>query len=431
MQSTSRTGIHRPVNSTSIVLLIAVLACPVLAAGCAPRGDAPGSGADSSGVTVADSSGVKVVTNRGAGWGPDEAWELVADLQVGELDGPLAFGRIAWVSPGPEDGMLVLDGQTQLVHVFDSVGRSAGRFGGEGEGPGEFLRPAAVTPLSDGRVAVSEAFPSVLHWLTLGGDYLSSTRLPSARDEAATRTVGTFGAWQVSPAGRSFVQVQVFDPGAEDGRIPVVLMEVDPDGVVSPDTIAAWTVNVDFTSPTIRFFEPNHTWMPRSDGIIALSAGSPYEIQLHDPSAGLQRIVRREVDPVPVTERYREREIDRMREGASAFPGAASRMEEMLENAEFEATVPEVQRVWVSDPDGRLWIGVHDAGLFELEEDSFLGPWTNALDVFEPDGQYLGRVPLPDGFQLRVVTESALYGVWEDDLEVPFARRYRVVRPGA
>ena len=230
---------------------------------------------------------------------------------------------------------------------------------------------------------------------------------------------------------RQLVQVQVFDPGAEDGRIPVVLMEVDPDGVVSPDTIAAWTVNVDFTSPTIRFFEPNHTWMPRSDGIIALSAGSPYEIQLHDPSAGLQRIVRREVDPVPVTERYREREIDRMREGASAFPGAASRMEEMLKNAEFEATVPEVQRVWVSDPDGRLWIGVHDAGLFELEEDSFLGPWMNALDVFERDGKYLGRVPLPDGFQLRVVTESALYGVWEDDLEVPFARRYRVVRPGA
>jgi hypothetical protein len=276
----------------------------------------------------------------------------VADLQVGELDGPLAFGRIAWVSPGPEDGMLVLDGQTQLVHVFDSVGRSAGRFGGEGEGPGEFLRPAAVTPLSDGRVAVSEAFPSVLHWLTLGGDYLSSTRLPSARDEAATRTVGTFGAWQVSPAGRAFVQVQVFDPGAEDGRIPVVLMEVDPDGVVSPDTIAA------------------------------LSAGSPYEIQLHDPSAGLQRIVRREVDPVPVTERYREREIDRMREGASAFPGAASRMEEMLKNAEFEATVPEVQRVWVSDPDGRLWIGVHDAGLFEPR-------WTCSSRTDSTWGEYL------------------------------------------
>ncbi len=44
---------------------------------------------------------------------------------------------------------------------------------------------------------------------------------------------------------------------------------------------------------------------------------------------------------------------------------------------------------------------------------------------------YLGRIPIPDGFSLRVVTESALYGVWEDDLEVPFARRYRVIRAAA
>jgi len=229
MQSTSRTGLHRPASSTSIVALVAILAYPVLAVGCASGDDVPGSGADSSGATVVDSSGVEVVTNRGAGWGPEEAWQLVADLQVGELDGPLAFGRITWVSPGPDDGMLVLDGQSQLVHVFDSAGRAVGRFGGEGEGPGEFRRPAAVTPLSDGRVAVSEGFPPVLHWLTIGGEFVGSTRLPSARDEAAMRTVGTFGAWQVSPAGRAFVQVQVFDPGAEDGGIPVVLLEVDPD----------------------------------------------------------------------------------------------------------------------------------------------------------------------------------------------------------
>jgi hypothetical protein len=67
--------------------------------------------------------------------------------------------------------------------------------------------------------------------------------------------------------------------------------------------------------------------------------------------------------------------------------------------------------------------------LFETLETVPRSGWANALDVFERDGTYLGRLPLPEGFLLRVVTEDALYGVWEDELEVPFARRYRVIRP--
>jgi len=82
----------------------------------------------------------------------------------------------------------------------------------------------------------------------------------------------------------------------------------------------------------------------------------------------------------------------------------------------------------VSEPDGGLWIGVHDPDLFASEADRPLSGWANALDVFERDGRYLGRIPLPEGFTLRVVTEDALYGMWEDELEVPFARRYRLIR---
>jgi hypothetical protein len=85
----------------------------------------------------------------------------------------------------------------------------------------------------------------------------------------------------------------------------------------------------------------------------------------------------------------------------------------------------------VSAPDGRLWIGVHDAQLFASREDVGLEGFTNAWDVFEADGRYLGRIPVPAGFSLRVVTEDALYGVWENELEVPFGRRYAILRPGA
>jgi hypothetical protein len=429
MPATSVRGRFRLLNPTSILFLISGLACTAVWGSCASGEDPDGDAADAVVVSVEDSSGVEIVTNRGDGWGPGDAWRLEPDLQVGELDGPLAFGRIAWVGPGPGGGMLVLDGQSHLVHVFDSVGTSVGSFGGEGEGPGEFRRPAAVTLLSDGRLAVAQGFPPVLHWLTSGGDYLSSTRLPIARDEAGTRTAGAFGIWQVTPAGQVFVQVQVIDPGADDGEMPVVLMEVDPAGKLSPDTIAGWTWNAGFGDEAIRVFEPVHTWMPGSDGMVVVSAGSPYEIQWHYPAVGLQRVVRRVVEGARVTDRHRQRAIEDMREGMSAGGASEGMVDDMLDRVEFESTVPEVLRVWVSEPDGGLWIGVHDPDLFAIEPDGSISGWTNALDVFESGGRYLGRIPLPVGFTLRVVTEDALYGMWEDELEVPFARRYRLVRP--
>jgi hypothetical protein len=121
-------------------------------------------------------------------------------------------------------------------------------------------------------------------------------------------------------------------------------------------------------------------------------------------------------------------EIARMREGMSAGGASDDVIDDLLGRMEFESAVPDVLRLWVSEPDGRLWLGVHDAGLFEMASEPPAGGWANALDVFEPDGRYLGRIPIPEGFRLRVVTEKALYGIWENELEVPFARRYRVLR---
>jgi len=377
--------------------------------------------------SVTDSSGVEIVVNSGAGWSAESTWRIEPELQVGERDGPLAFGRISWVAPAPGDGMLVLDAQSQLVHVFDSSGRPVRSFGGEGDGPGEFRRPAAVMPVVGGRIAVSQGFPPVLHWLTLDGEYEGTTRLPGSRDEAGTRTAGSLGLWQVTPAGRVFVQVQVIDPSAEEGEMPVVLLEVDPDGVAPPDTIDAWTWQPGTGDRKIRIFEAYSSWMPRADGAVLLSHGSPYQYEQHT-SSGVERIVRRDVQPAAVTDVHRRLALAELRESMTSGGAPPGVIDEIVSRVEFESAVPDVLRVWVSEPDGRVWIGVHAAELF----DGTAGPsggWINAWDVFERDGLFLGRIPAPAGFTLHVVTENALYGVWKDELDVPFARRYRVVRP--
>jgi len=95
-----------------------------------------------------------------------------------------------------------------------------------------------------------------------------------------------------------------------------------------------------------------------------------------------------------------------------------------LDRAVYPEHLPATSGLWVSASAGTLWVGVVDPGL----------PWdyevANAWDVFERDGSYMGRLPIPERFKPTRVTTDHVYGIWLDDLDVPHARRYRIVRRG-
>lgn len=79
-----------------------VLALCLLAAGC-------GRSSSSSLITETDSAGVRILTSLGDGWDAESAWRLELDLEVGDLDGPNAFGRVRDVAVRRAGGMWVLD----------------------------------------------------------------------------------------------------------------------------------------------------------------------------------------------------------------------------------------------------------------------------------------------------------------------------------
>ena len=68
---------------------------------------------------------------------------------------PEVFGVVNDVAINAQGQIAVLDASAQEVRVFDSDGRYSGRFGGVGDGPGEFRRASSIESLSDGRFLVS------------------------------------------------------------------------------------------------------------------------------------------------------------------------------------------------------------------------------------------------------------------------------------
>jgi len=56
------------------------------------------------------------------------------------------------------------------------------------------------------------------------------------------------------------------------------------------------------------------------------------------------------------------------------------------------------------------------------------------LDVFEPDGRYMGAVRPPEGFSVSpepVIRGDTVWAVTRGELDVASVVRYRIVRPGS
>ena len=397
-----------------------VLALCMLAAACG-RSSSP------SLVSETDSAGVRILTSRGDGWAVESSWRLELDLDVGDLDGPNAFGRLRDVAVRRAGGMWILDAQARRVLGFDDAGHAVLAFGRRGQGPGEFTFVDHLAELPDGDLVVAGSGPIALHRFAPEGVYRTTEVLPDSvfrkrsADPLKSRPPPgpTFGRWRIASDGSAFVQTVVID-AEEDGIVRSDVLFRLMSGGRRATRLAQWNASLMEGGPdgTMHLLQPDAGWGPLSDGGVWLTLGAVYELRRFDGSGDLMTILRRTVPRLPVTESIRHG----VRQGlARTMDSEFRRM--MLDRAVFPANLPATAGLWISEPDGRLWVGIINPNL----------PWdfkrANAWDVLEPDGTYQGRLSIPEGLRPTRVTRDYVYGIWLDDLDVSHARRYRIVRP--
>lgn len=379
--------------------------------------------------TVRDSAGVSIAVAEGAGWAADRAWRLELDLDVGSVDGPDAFGRLVDVAPRRGGGVWIVDSQERRVRGYDGDGREVLSFGRAGDGPGEFRSIGSVHEGPDGGLGVGAPLPPLLHRFDAAGEELARIEVPAAAyrdlpgpDDPPRPPLGpTIGTWRFGPDGHAYLQAMTLD--APDGDIvrTDVLLRLDPaaSGVAGARRLASWSAPAMPGGPggELRLFTPTASWSPTAGGGAWVTSGETYELRELDADGRPRRILRRPAPRSELTPAVREAFLDGLRELAES-PGALA----MLEQAAFPDSLPATAGLWATATDGPLWVGVLDPSL-PLRQDL-----PNAFDVFGPEGRYLGRVPMPDGFRPTRVTTDHVYGIWVDDLDVTHARRYRIVR---
>lgn len=368
--------------------------------------------------SVVDSAGIEIVTShaprraQGAGW----AISRRPTLRIGELDGPLefTFGSVRAVGTLPDGRIFVGDEQAHTIRIFSSDGDYLAAVGGEGEGPGELQWFLTVARYRGDSLWVYDYRQRAVS--VFGPD------LGFGRRFRNPMTAGNY--WIVSSLedGRFIL----YSPGpnrrdAGPGIVPdsSAILVSSPDGSAL-DTIGRFQVRMLNLGPDGRSLHlyPAGSVQSRADRVVVLE-GVRFEYRELLPNGDVARIVRREVEPVPVTSEIIDDYKEHYAEWLGASPeGGAEGIRRSLEEGQYAAQLPATGWRLLTDPHGNVWVSTYH----------FPGAQPEQWAVFSAEGVWLGMVEAPPGLEIKEIGESQVLGVALDDFDVPYVQVHRLDR---
>lgn len=363
--------------------------------------------------TLAD-GGVFVRNARDSVWTDHDRWRLVEDLRIGAAEGrrPDVFGSVPDLTVDDAGRIWVIDGHGAILRVFDSAGRFVRSVGREGEGPGEFRSPRHIVQGPDGHVWVSDFTTGRFLRFDTAGRHVGTRRrfAPDPRDPIIFDATGALLARQSDLAGtgpRRFVVR--YDPAAGFETLDTI-PEPPPLGQDLTFTFRGTSEAVGgrftLTRPVPFVHQPDLQLLPNGWGYLAWPGGELYRFGNLELSGDTVLMIERAYVPVAVPDSVVERRIG----GMMGIEG--------LDRDLVSRRYPPFDAVHRA-PDGHWWVR------------RTLGPGMVGFEVFDPDGVYLGRVESEldlSRFTLMHLGNDALYGVWRNEVDVPYVVRLRVER---
>jgi 6-bladed beta-propeller protein len=355
-------------------------------------------------------------------WGSNV--RVVRDLRIGAVEGAdeYLFGRITSLAVRADGAIYVLDGQARSVREYDAAGRFVRAYGRQGSGPGELNGPEAIAVTRDGKLLVRDRANARIAVFDRSGVPVAHWPFPSS--------YGTNAPMFTDTAGHVLTDVVVRDM---DGRSPgqLGLLRYRSDGRLR-DTLPWPTWNfqrrevvVNANGGVARYkipYDPdvNRTYSPH--GYFVGGVSTRYAIDLIRPASTVLRIQRRHT-PVPVGAAERASIRESMRSVRNGNDPAA-------QGPNLAAVKPPFTSIRV-DNEGRIWVQVPGRSTQHPSPQREQPPlWVSSdhYDVFSPSGQFLGTVRFPERFTPLVIRGDHVWGVEQDELDVNYVARYRIVR---
>lgn len=395
------------------ILLLSVLA---VGSGCESEVDAGRT------YTVDDSAGTRIVVSDRPIWEEDGAWTVSAepDLELGVFQGDERYqlDDVRGVTRLSDGRVVVLNGGDSQLRFYDGSGQFLKSVARAGDGPGELNRPTGLIRQQGDTLLVSTMADWEASWFTGEGEFVTRRRLDvAARGEALDSIWGCPSRPGLLPDG---TLLSCVGRGAERNqheaapRVSHWLVRT-PYDVSWVDTVGTAYGFSGSRSVSLRF---------AARPTMVTAGGKPMEIFIGDPAFFEIDVIRdREgrvgsirypngLRNVGLAEQEAYEEYLRQRDPSSAGPGTQSPVEVI-----HASQMPGFRDLQY-DAEGYVWAV------------EYTTPWEerNSALVFRTDGPLMGRIGLPEGFDVLEIGRDYVLGIWRDDLEVEYIRLYGLDR---
>jgi hypothetical protein len=318
----------------------------------------------------------------------------------GADDGPESFYQVArhLVALDGQGGMVVLDRSAFRAVKLSSAGEFLFEVGRQGEGPGEFERPVAVSSKADGGFAVLEAGRGLYVHFSATGDLIQETRTRSFSSD-----------FHFIDAGLVSQRLEYMP----DGNRQHLLLSSSADTSTLATTAIAETARYrlegcgpmpGMAGPVI--FAPALAWDANWMSV-AVNSQPGYVVDVFDSAGNLIRSVRREIPAQAATTELAVRWAQRNPTRVTSSAGECIYdPQQVVEKRGFSSFVPAIGAVALA-PNGSLWVRrsafVADSGM---------------IDVFDPSGEYIGTLPQGSQLPIGFTASGDVVLVERDDLDV-------------
>lgn len=428
-----------PVRDSAVLSLRGLAVALVLAGlpACGDSGGAADAARAAEWTAVVDTIGdtIRVHTTGGRMW-PGAA-HLESEVAIGVLDGApeYQFGNIRALTAGPDGRIYVLDGHGPVVRMYAPDGSYLQDVGREGEGPGEYKRPdSGLAFLPDGRLALRDPGNGRISLYSADGAYLDSWPVAGSMNTSNPMVITRSGIALTPVIKNLGASVTEWERGMAryhpDGTVDTVDV---PDlgheeALVSGESESSSSQSgVPFTASQETVYSPL--------GYFVAGVSDEYSFELLRSAAPIVEISM-DYEPVPVDPdeaAIRRAQIER--NFRDNFPGWR------WNGPPIPEVKPAYEALLVSEG-GRIWVQVtvpSERYMSEAEQraeeerlERPVNPFRSPVvfDVFEPTGEYLGRVTAPEGFQTYprpVIRDRTVWAVVTDDLDVARLHRFGVM----
>ena len=378
-------------------------------------------------VALRDSAGIQIVENHAPEWDEGERWTVATEpsVVVGGYRGPgepadssHLVWAIAGLAPLSDGRIAVLSSREKKLFLFEPSGEFAGAIGREGRGPGEFGYPQHLQVLPGDTLVVWDfMFGSVAHF-TPSGELLRDWRVDVGR------LMTSLEKWNrrlpesiqlPSTDGSFFVAADLAPPDfypPSPYRSPIEYYRIDSLYVAHP--FGHWEEREHIYEPGVPALVPfppeAHLAMGGGPISVYISNGDDYEVHQFSDTGTLRRIIRRNVDPIPITASDIAKWKEDLYPEYSWEPWDAVMAE--LPPREFRPAVAGL----LVDSKGYLWVADR--------RDATTSEWS----VFDATGRWLSTVELPLQ-RVEWIGEDLILGINEDpDTGVEVVEGYRLSR---